>query len=103
MGIIMLITFASNARRSKLEQAIQQKLSQKERIIKYLKKHGKIDRKTAYEVLGIFELSARICNLKNDGFEFETKTKTGKSKYGYSFYNTEYRLKNYIKSSEDKG
>lgn len=77
-----------------------QKLSQKNRIIKYLEKHGKIDRKIAYEELGIFELPARICNLKADGYEFDKNTKTGKSSYGYSFYNTEYRLKNYIKTKE---
>jgi hypothetical protein len=85
---------------NEVNQPRGQCLTQKARIINYLEKHGKIDRKTAYEALGIFELPARICNLKDDGFEFEKKIKTGKSSYGYSFYNTEYRLKNYQKMKE---
>lgn len=87
---------------NEIQQPAGQKYTQKARVLDYIKKHGSIDRKAAYEELGIFELPARICDLQREGYEFEKKTKTGRSRWGYSFYNTEYRLKNYIETREEK-
>jgi len=61
-----------------------------------------IDRKIAYDLLGIFELPARICDLQRDGYEFEKNIKHGKSKWGYHFHNTEYRLKTYLKTKKEQ-
>lgn len=49
------------------------RLSQKIRVLKRILKHGSIDRVKAVYIMGVFELSARICELEKDGVEF-TKT-----------------------------
>lgn len=84
------------------KQKPSQELTQENRILRHFEKYGVLDRKTAYESLGIFELSARICDLKRKGYQFETQTKTGTSRSGYSYNNTEYRLKTYLKSKEEQ-
>jgi hypothetical protein len=68
--------------------------TQKEMIIKYLQEHSSIDRLTALNELGVFELSARITELKRQGYEFMTENKTKKNRYGVVFSYKEYKLKN---------
>ena len=70
-----------------------QRLSQKERILNYIKEHGKIDRIQAFFEEGVLELAARIADLEKDGYVFNKVSKRGKSKKGYSFNYTEYSLK----------
>ena len=62
-----------------------EKETQKQRILKWFDTHDTLTRIEAYEYLGIFEAPARITELKQDGYEFETIMKSGKSKYGYPF------------------
>ena len=69
------------------------KASQKERILRFIKNKGSINRIQAYEYLGIFELSARICDLIKDGYEFDKITKRGRSRLGYEFNYVVYSLK----------
>lgn len=76
-----------------LKKSKNQKLSQKERIIDFLR-HKKewISRIESITELGIIELPARICELKQQGFQFEQRTKKGIAKYGYTFECEEYKL-----------
>lgn len=66
--------------------------NQKERILKYIQRHGKIDRLSAFTDCGIFELSARIVELEHAGYVFHKKGKQGVSRYGHTFHYVEYSL-----------
>lgn len=68
------------------------KQTQCKRIIDYLCVHGSINRLKASKKLGIFELSARICDLQRKGFAFNKKPFKGISEFGYPFHCVEYSL-----------
>lgn len=59
----------------------QVKLSQKDRIINYIREFGSITSKEAYDDLGITQLATRIKELKESGYEFTTKWERGKNRY----------------------
>lgn len=68
-------------------------MTQRERIIKYIKDFGKITSFQAYTDLGITQLAARIFELKQQGHEFNTQTKISKNRYGEPVHYIEYSLK----------
>ena len=47
-------------------------MTQKERLIKYFKQHGRINPLQALEALGIYRLSAVVLKLRKDGFDIQT-------------------------------
>ena len=57
-------------------------MTQKERIINYIKEFGSITSLDAYRDLGITQLATRIKELKEEGYEFKTEWKTDKNRYG---------------------
>lgn len=67
-------------------------MTQRDRIIKYLKDFGKITSYEAYTDLGITQLGARIFELKNRGYSFKTQQKKTKNRYGENTYYLEYSL-----------
>ncbi len=58
------------------------KLSQKDRIINYIRQFGSISSWEAYSDLGITQLGARIDQLKKEGYEFTTEWESKKNRYG---------------------
>ena len=56
--------------------------SQKERIRKYLDSGKTLTRLNAWEKLGIIELPARICALKDEGYPINTKMVSVKNRFG---------------------
>lgn len=58
------------------------KESQKERIVKYIKKFGSITSKQAYDDLGVTQLGARMDQLKKEGCLFKTEWEHGKNRFG---------------------
>ncbi len=58
------------------------KITQRERIIKYIRDYGSITSFEAYKDLGITQLATRIKELKEEGYEFKTEWKTDKNRYG---------------------
>lgn len=57
-------------------------MTQRERIVRYLKDNGSI---TAYEAvieLGILQLSARLVELEKMGYSFERERMTRRNRYG---------------------
>jgi len=68
------------------------KLSQKDRVIEFIKQTGSVTRIEALTELGIFELSARIVDLEKEGFEFIKTPYTIKNKYGESVRMISYSL-----------
>ena len=58
------------------------KTTQKQRIINYIREFGSITSLDAYKDLGITQLATRIKELKELGYEFETKWESSKNRYG---------------------
>ena len=57
-------------------------MTQKERIIDYIKRFESITSLDAYKDLGITQLGARIDGLKKDGYVFKTEWEHKKNRYG---------------------
>lgn len=64
------------------------------RILDYIDRFGFITSWQAYTDLGITQLAARIYNLKEQGYEFETKRVVVQNRFGEPTHYDEYRLKN---------
>ena len=58
------------------------RIPQKQRIINYIREFGSITSLDAYKDLGITQLATRIKELKELGYEFETKWESSKNRYG---------------------
>lgn len=69
------------------------KVTQRDRVLQYIKDFGSITSWQAYAELGCTQLATRIRELKDRGFEF-TKTRVNtKNRYGDKTHYDEYRLK----------
>jgi hypothetical protein len=71
----------------------QYKPTQCDQIIDYIKRYGSITSWQAYADLGITQLAARIFNLKERGYEFETERVNTKNRMGEATHYDIYRLK----------
>ena len=58
------------------------KISQKQRIINYIREFGSISSWEAYSDLGITQLGARIDQLKKEGYEFKSKWVSNTNRFG---------------------
>lgn len=74
--------------------AKEKKPTQSERVLKYIRDFGCITTWQAYQDLGVSRLSARIFELKEQGFEISKKCVTTKNRYGDKTHYYEYRLVN---------
>jgi hypothetical protein len=59
--------------------------NQKEAILHYMLKTGPIDFRVAAEVCGVSQLTARINELRREGWEFSKTSRKGKNRYGNPF------------------
>lgn len=57
-------------------------MTQRERIMQYIKEFGSISPMEAYRVLGITKLATRISEMKADGIEFDQRMEKRKNRYG---------------------
>lgn len=57
------------------------KITQKDRIINYIREYGSITSWEAYQDLGIMQLGARIDQLQKEGYEFRTEWEHKKNRY----------------------
>ena len=69
------------------------RMTQRDRVIQYIKDFGSITRAEAFNELGIVELAARICELERMGSKFEKKTVYRENRYGEMIHFTKYTLK----------
>lgn len=58
------------------------KITQKDRILEYIRKFDSISSFEAYANLGITQLGARIDQLKKEGYQFKTEWETGQNRFG---------------------
>ena len=70
----------------------RKKITQKDRVLQFIRDFGSITSWQAYAELGCTQLATRISELKEIGYEF-TKTRIStKNRYGESTHYDEYRL-----------
>ena len=69
-------------------------MTQKERILQYMKDFGSITQAQAFTDLGVYRLAARIADLRGEGYLISSEMKAGKNRYGEAVYFSEYKLKN---------
>lgn len=75
------------------------KITQKDRIINYIREFGSISSWEAYSELGITQLGARIDQLKKEGYEFKTEWEQRKNRYGEEVSFKRYYLADVIAES----
>lgn len=67
--------------------------SQCERILEYIAEFGSITTLEAFKDLGCTRLASRICDLKRQGYEFDSEFVKGKNRYGETVKFKKYRLR----------
>lgn len=67
--------------------------TQKELIIQYINDFGSITPAEAFTDLGIYNFSARLAELKAQGYSFDMQKEKGKNRYGRTVSWGRYRLK----------
>lgn len=68
------------------------KITQRDRVIKYLQDFGAITSWDAYKDLGITQLATRIFELKQRGYKFKTERISTKNRYGDASHYFKYTL-----------
>ncbi len=77
------------------------KITQKDRIINYIREFGSITSLDAYKDLGITQLGARIDGLKKEGYSFKTEWESGKNRYGDKIDYKRYYLVDIVSENMD--
>lgn len=68
------------------------KVSQKQRILKYMADFGSITTFDAFKELGCTKLTTRISELRQDGYHIIGEAETSKNRYGESVTYNRYRM-----------
>ncbi len=68
-------------------------ITQGELILQYIHDFGSITPAEAFTDLGIYNFSARLSELKEQGYSFEMNREKGKNRYGRTVSWGRYRLK----------
>lgn len=68
-------------------------MTQRERVLRYIKEYGSITSLEAFTELGCTRLSGEIHRLKDDGYEFSREFITKKNRWGEKVSFAKYRLK----------
>lgn len=68
------------------------RITQKDRIINYIRQFDSISSWEAYSDLGITQLGARIDQLKKEGYEFKTEWVSNTNRFGEKTYYKRYYL-----------
>ena len=68
------------------------KINQCARIIDYMRQFGSISTLEAFNDLGVARLASRIHDLKGQGYNIVSETKTSKNRYGENVSFKVYRL-----------
>lgn len=72
------------------------KVTQRQKIVKYMLKFGSITSWEAYESLGITQFATRVKELKEQGYRFKTRWEKSKNKEGKTV-----RFKRYFMKEND--
>lgn len=67
-------------------------MTQNDKILNHLRDHGGITSMEAYEIYGCTRLSARIKDLRDEGFNIKSIRETRKNRYGEKVSFSRYTL-----------
>lgn len=67
-------------------------MTQNRAVLNYLESHSGITSKQAFEIFGITRLSARISDLRGEGYNISTINRDGLNRWGHKTRYAEYRL-----------
>ena len=67
-------------------------MTQNERVLDYMEKHGGITQLEAIEELGVMRLASRISDLRSAGVGIKKETVNGKNRYGEKISFAKYSL-----------
>ncbi len=67
-------------------------MTQKQKILAYIKEYGSISTWEAFRDLGITRLASRVCDLEAEGIEIKRTKEAVKNRYGETTYITRYSL-----------
>lgn len=67
-------------------------MTQSERILDHMKKHGSITAIEALNEYGVFRLASRISDLKKEGYDIERRFVRSKNRFGEPVAYAEYSL-----------
>jgi len=68
-------------------------LSQNDKVLEYMERHGSITQKEAYDAFGCFRLGARIAELKERGIVIDRMLEEGVNRVGEKTRYARYWLK----------
>jgi hypothetical protein len=68
------------------------RISQKQRILKYMSDFGSITTNDAFKDLGCTKLTTRISELRKDGYHIIGEAETSKNRWGESITYNRYRM-----------
>lgn len=68
-------------------------MSQKQKVLDYMRSHGSITQIEATTELGCVRLPSRIWDLKRDGYAIERTMVTGKNRFGETISYASYSVK----------
>lgn len=68
------------------------KKKQTEKILEYMEEFGSISQLEAVKDIGCYRLSARIADLKKEGYEIESEFESSKNRFGETVSFKRYKL-----------
>ena len=68
------------------------KETQKDRVLRYMRDFGTITQGQAYEDIGVGRLSARICELRHNGYKIKTVMINRKNRYNETVSIAQYSI-----------
>ena len=71
---------------------MSKKVTQRDRVLQFIKENGSITSWQAYAELGCTQLASRISELKDRGYEFTKTRVNAKNRYGDKMHYDVYRL-----------
>lgn len=63
-----------------------EKMSQTQRVLDYMRKHGSISQQEAINAFACYRLAAKIFDLRRDGYIIKTEKKPFRNEYTSGFY-----------------
>lgn len=69
-------------------------MTQCEKVLDWMERHGSIDPAQAFLELGVYRLSGRIKDLRNEGYDIKSETVRYKTKDGEKKHFARYSLNN---------
>lgn len=63
---------------------MSKRITQRDRVIAYMKENGSISSLEAIREFGVTRLAAIICNMKKDGYEIGKMNETSRNRYNES-------------------